>query len=121
MLDSKLKPWLMEVNVCPSLNTASKLDEICKTTLVCDIMNLIGYTAFEWEYFEARKLQARLRRRSRKKFGRISNITDLNSDNCLTKLSVEDWNILFEFEEEFYRKGEFERIFPNRENVNKYS
>jgi len=63
MLDHKLKPWLMEVNVCPSLNTASRLDEVCKTTLVCDMMNLIGYIPFDWEYFEVIKLESRLRRR----------------------------------------------------------
>jgi len=37
------------------------------------------------------------------------------------KLSAEDWNILFEFDEEFHRKGNFERIFPNKDNVEKYS
>jgi hypothetical protein len=46
---------------------------------------------------------------------------DLNADNCVDKLSGEDWNILFEFDEEFHRKGEFERIFPNKNNVEKYS
>ena len=43
MIDNKLKPWLMEVNVCPSLNIDSRLDEICKTTLVCDTFNLLGF------------------------------------------------------------------------------
>lgn len=46
---------------------------------------------------------------------------DLNSENCVEKLSAEDWNILFEFDEEFHRKGDFERIFPNKDNVEKYS
>jgi len=46
---------------------------------------------------------------------------DLNADNCVEKLSAEDWNILFEFDEEFHRKGDFERIFPNKDNVEKYS
>ena len=39
----------------------------------------------------------------------------------MEKLSAEDWNILFEFDEEYHRKGDFERIFPNKDNVEKYS
>jgi len=45
---------------------------------------------------------------------------DLNSDNCLEKLSTQDWNILFEFDEEFHRRGDFERIFPERRSVKYY-
>jgi len=28
--------------------------------------------------------------------------------------------MLFEFDEEFHRKGNFERIYPNKNNVDKY-
>ena len=52
--------------------------------------------------------------------GRCQDIVDLNADNCVEKLSVEDWNILFEFDEEYHRRGDFERIFPNKANVDKY-
>lgn len=37
---------------------------------------------------------------------------DLTYENCAQKLSTDDWEILFETEEENYRKGGFERIFP---------
>jgi tubulin polyglutamylase TTLL4 len=37
------------------------------------------------------------------------------------RLSPEDWNILFEFDEEFHRRGDFERIFPNKDTVDHYS
>jgi len=48
-------------------------------------------------------------------------ISDLNEQNCLEKLSAEDWNILFETDEENYRRGNFERIFPLKENLDIYS
>jgi len=48
-------------------------------------------------------------------------LLDLSPDNCLDKLSIEDWNILFEFDEEFHRTSEFERLYPNKDNVEKYS
>lgn len=37
---------------------------------------------------------------------------DLNPSNYFKKLSAEDWEIIFEFEEENYRRGNFKRIFP---------
>ena len=46
---------------------------------------------------------------------------DLGPDNCIEKLSQEDWNILFEFDEEYHRKGDFIRIFPNKHTVDKYT
>ena len=33
------------------------------------------------------------------------NIVDLNYQNCLEKLNSQHWKTLFEFEEEFYRRG----------------
>ena len=47
---------------------------------------------------------------------KIKNITIVKND----KKSLDNV-ILFEFDEEFHRKGEFERIFPNKNNVEKYS
>ena len=121
MIDSNLKPWLMEVNVCPSLNIHSRLDEVCKTTLVCDTMNLLGYQPFDWEYFDVIKRDQKLKRKYHRRAYGCQDLVDLNSDNCIEKLSVEDFQILFEFEEEYYRRGNFERLFPNRDNVKKYS
>ena len=37
---------------------------------------------------------------------------NLDENNCLEKLNVDDWELLFETDEENYRRGDFERIFP---------
>jgi tubulin polyglutamylase TTLL4 len=42
ILDSDLKPWILEVNTSPSLSSSSPLDKKLKTTLMCDVFNLIG-------------------------------------------------------------------------------
>ena len=110
----------MEINTCPSMNCDSKLDEIIKTGLNCDMLNLLGYIPFSNEYFEAYKIEKRYKPPHRREIGRVHNILDLSVDNALDKLSVEDWNILFEFDEENHRKGDLERIFPNRNNVLNY-
>lgn len=42
ILDSELKPWLLEVNVLPSLSSSSLLDKRIKTSLLSDIFQTIG-------------------------------------------------------------------------------
>jgi len=42
LVDAELKPWLLEVNVCPSLSSTSPLDTKIKHTLLTDTFNLIG-------------------------------------------------------------------------------
>ena len=50
----------------------------------------------------------------------INNLEQLNYNNCLEILSPEDWMVLFESEEELSRIGNFERIFPTRQTVDKF-
>ena len=42
LLDSDLKPWLVEVNLSPSLAAESPLDLTIKGNLIADTFNLIG-------------------------------------------------------------------------------
>lgn len=42
ILDDTLKPWLLEVNLSPSLNCNSPLDLKIKGQLIADLFNLIG-------------------------------------------------------------------------------
>ena len=42
LIDSNLKPWLLEVNLSPSMNTDSPLDQRIKTNLLVDLFNLVG-------------------------------------------------------------------------------
>uniref|UniRef100_T1JAJ5 Tubulin--tyrosine ligase-like protein 9 n=1 Tax=Strigamia maritima TaxID=126957 RepID=T1JAJ5_STRMM len=42
ILDSKLKPWLLEVNISPSLQSSSKLDVFIKGQMCKDLLNLSG-------------------------------------------------------------------------------
>ena len=47
MLDSKLRPWLLEINVEPSFYATSPYDKHVKTKLVSDTMHLIGFQDFD--------------------------------------------------------------------------
>ena len=43
MMDSDMKPWLLEVNTNPSLSDSSPLDKMMKTSLVWDMYNIVGF------------------------------------------------------------------------------
>lgn len=42
LIDENMKPWLLEVNLSPSMNTDTPLDIEIKTRLMVDLFNLIG-------------------------------------------------------------------------------
>jgi len=47
LLDKKLKPWVLEVNVLPSLSSSSSFDKIIKTMLICDVLTLVGVRGYD--------------------------------------------------------------------------
>lgn len=53
MVDANLKPWVLEVNVLPSLSSSSPFDKRIKTMLVCDVLTLIGLRGYDKSKFHA--------------------------------------------------------------------
>lgn len=47
LIDSNLKPWILEVNVCPSLSSSSPLDRKIKHSLLVDTLNIIGIIPYD--------------------------------------------------------------------------
>ena len=93
LLDSNLNPWLMEVNLNPSLNCDSELDLKIKSKLLTDIFNIIGVIPFSHD----------------------ETYTLLEEDKSFK-------NVLEETLAEFDRPtGGFERIFPTKDTILKYS
>lgn len=43
ILDENLKPWIVEVNISPSLHSSSPLDVSIKGQMIADLFNLAGY------------------------------------------------------------------------------
>jgi tubulin polyglutamylase TTLL5 len=61
LIDSDLKPWLLEVNISSSLATDAPLDLAIKSTLVADTLNLIGIKRFDRKKESMNKIKNRMK------------------------------------------------------------
>ena len=61
MLDSDLKPWLIEINLSPSLACDSPLDMEIKSTLITNAFNLAGVKQFDRRKESENKAKSRMR------------------------------------------------------------
>lgn len=52
IIDANFKPWLLEVNVLPSLSSSSPMDKYIKTLLLSDTFYLVGMRMFDRKIFE---------------------------------------------------------------------
>ncbi|KFM75095.1 Tubulin polyglutamylase TTLL4, partial [Stegodyphus mimosarum] len=133
MLDKDLRPWLLEVNISPSLHTRSMLDSSIKGQLVKDMLNIVGFqvplisshTASDdgmLSSLEIKQSSVRNRYLSPKEKKKHAVFTfqyaDMKSD-ILEDLTPDDVRCLIESEDEFHRKGAFTRVFPS-ETSSKY-
>jgi hypothetical protein len=72
MFDSKMKPWVLEVNCLPSLSSSSIFDKQVKTMLICDTFTLIGIRGYD--KLQMKKPEAKIESPS---FKMTMNIEDL--------------------------------------------
>ncbi|KAI8828941.1 tubulin-tyrosine ligase family-domain-containing protein [Chytriomyces cf. hyalinus JEL632] len=114
LLDSNLKPWVMEVNISPSLKASCCVDEVIKSRLAVDLFNLVGIRVKDLEESQKRRKKQTYQKpflsiAERQKMRHFS----MNSDyNLMLDLTENDLKILKESEDEFQRKGCFDRVFP---------
>jgi tubulin polyglutamylase TTLL4 len=47
LVDTSFKPWLLEVNVAPSLSSSSPFDKHVKSMLLADTLHLVGFNIFD--------------------------------------------------------------------------
>eukprot|EP00945_MAST-04E_sp_MAST-4E-sp1_P004513 g4513.t1 len=115
-LDDKLKPWVIEVNIAPSLSSSSPLDKTCKNNLLCDTYNLVGFKTGDPRQEKKKEAKAELERLHTKgsKSGppRRRNVFAL-SEKSLACLPQDDRMMILEMEAEYNRKCNFQRIYPS--------
>jgi tubulin polyglutamylase TTLL5 len=122
ILDSNLKPWLLEVNLSPSLATDSPLDLHIKGNLIADTFNLLGVRAFDRKKEAMSKVKTRLRARQNlqtqiKRMTAPPGVRARHSEINMQRLedymhTKEFREILKETLEEYQRRNNFVRIYP---------
>lgn len=110
MLDSKCKPWLLEVNQSPSFGTDSPLDYKIKKLVIGDAFNLLNCSySKRIEHIKRKKEEMQKRILT----GKTCKIGGEDKE----KLRQEKLDERFEFEK--HRMGGYELIFPSTdESVN---
>ncbi|CAH1108254.1 unnamed protein product [Psylliodes chrysocephalus] len=124
LLDEKLKPWLLEVNISPSLHSASPLDAHVKGPIVHTLFNMAQFHLpprmklhMEGEapdVLDARVYSTTLNKREQRKHSHFEQLESRNEylDDILKSLTGDDIRHLTRYEDELSVKGKFERIFP---------
>ena len=114
IIDSKLKPWLLEVNLSPSLATDSPLDLHIKSNLVSDTLNLIGIRQYDRKKECINKLKARIQaRKNQMKQPETKIKIPARPSSVNSKVSFSKYKLFIsDLIEEENRLGNFVRIFP---------
>nr|XP_032813155.1 tubulin polyglutamylase TTLL4-like [Petromyzon marinus] len=116
MLDEKLKPWLLEVNISPSLHSNSPLDVAVKGQLIKDLLNMAGFqipASLQGGGDGARTVSdVATNERSKHAFYLSPRNLD-ERGTLLDTLTPGDVRVLVEAEDELRRCGRFERAFPS--------
>ncbi|XP_040056788.2 tubulin monoglutamylase TTLL4 isoform X1 [Gasterosteus aculeatus] len=133
MLDEKLKPWILEVNISPSLHSNTALDVAVKGQMIRDLLNLAGFRIPQKEDVvvscsstssSTSSLCVSIRERTKpepsadEKVKRAFYLGQRYADQdflstVLDVLTPEDVRVLAASEDERTRMGQFERIFPS--------
>eukprot|EP00794_Sanderia_malayensis_P019861 gene19861-21803_t len=136
LIDENLKPWLLEVNLSPSLACESPLDLKIKANLITDLFNLIGFQARDPGLVKSDRVRTTpsSSRAFKQRYRSLSSSsTDLrsvafsadpkkNTNNGLTNnLTNEELRMIREAKEEYRRRGKFVRVFPTPESWEQYS
>eukprot|EP01028_Stygiella_incarcerata_P011758 TRINITY_DN682_c0_g1_i1.p1 TRINITY_DN682_c0_g1~~TRINITY_DN682_c0_g1_i1.p1 ORF type:complete len:743 (-),score=169.19 TRINITY_DN682_c0_g1_i1:2257-4239(-) len=115
IIDEKMKPWLLEVNILPSLSCSSPLDRRIKTAMITDLFHLVGFVPIDRKKFAreaAAKKHARLLGLDGSRRGvRRRTIGELVVSD-LDELTQEEAEIIMESEEELLRARGYNRIYP---------
>lgn len=131
LLDSSLKPWLLEVNISPSLQSSSALDSHVKGPLVQNLLSMVGYqlpnlpariiAKMEKLYnldkicYDNKLFKMTLSQQEKKKQALYVNLDREDYlEDILDNLTPDDVKQLISYEDELTQIDKFEKIFPTK-------
>lgn len=88
LIDTDLRPWLLEVNLSPSLATDSPLDLAIKSNLVTDAFNLIGIKKMDRRRENITKMKQRFKNYTRPKAYQSRGVSNPSKNSNLVKLET---------------------------------
>ncbi|XP_028395894.1 tubulin polyglutamylase TTLL5-like [Dendronephthya gigantea] len=133
LIDDNLKPWLMEVNLSPSMACDSPMDLKIKSNLLTDMFNLTGILAHDpllkrvpnrqnvgthgRNQFQRQRCQSAGLISTRALSSSSSNLSNSKNKQIIQNsergLTTEELRVIRETKEEYKRRGHFVRIFPS--------
>ena len=105
LVDTKLKPWLLEVNLNPSLGVDSQLDLKIKSNLLADIFTLVGVSTSD-------QREAAQYMKNNSLFATNNPYDDSNKQDNGKKLRHTELAIISETRDEIQRAQRFKIIYP---------
>uniref|UniRef100_A0A8C1YUQ9 Tubulin--tyrosine ligase-like protein 5 n=1 Tax=Cyprinus carpio TaxID=7962 RepID=A0A8C1YUQ9_CYPCA len=129
LIDSNLKPWLLEVNLSPSLACDAPLDLKIKASMISDMFSLVGKFPFPTGS-ESQSVSVLIHSSSQCQRPPSSNSADPEAQRekagaklaeSTLSLTAEEMKVLRRAQEEYDRRGGFVRIFPTPDTWELYS
>ncbi|XP_029972263.1 tubulin polyglutamylase TTLL5 isoform X2 [Salarias fasciatus] len=139
LIDSNLKPWLLEVNLSPSLACDAPLDLKIKASMIADMFSLVGFVCQDPLSRLPRSDRAALdpnakppsAQRAQRQRPTSANNSESegvkekpgakqNQGDSTLSLTAEEIKVLRRIKEEYERRGGFIRIFPTSDTWELY-
>uniref|UniRef100_A0A8C6WLU0 Tubulin--tyrosine ligase-like protein 5 n=1 Tax=Neogobius melanostomus TaxID=47308 RepID=A0A8C6WLU0_9GOBI len=117
LIDAKLKPWLLEVNLSPSLACDAPLDLKIKASMIADMFSLVGLVCQDPLSRQPRSERVTLDPSLKHLASRAQVLTEMT---LLTLCLSSTGQGLRRIKEEYERRGGFIRIFPTAETWELY-
>eukprot|EP00747_Dinoflagellata_sp_TGD_P120924 gnl/TRDRNA2_/TRDRNA2_173350_c1_seq5.p1 gnl/TRDRNA2_/TRDRNA2_173350_c1~~gnl/TRDRNA2_/TRDRNA2_173350_c1_seq5.p1 ORF type:complete len:625 (+),score=105.31 gnl/TRDRNA2_/TRDRNA2_173350_c1_seq5:170-1876(+) len=133
IVDDNLKPWLLEVNICPSLSSGSPLDKRIKTQLVADTLTLLGIQPPPALWGSSvtqpsagvgciRGAPVQREPLSEKELAkRTKKLSECSAADAVALFDDLAWDAVLNFHDENMRCGDLECIFPLADSRHNYS
>ncbi|KAI6654265.1 Tubulin polyglutamylase TTLL4-like [Oopsacas minuta] len=116
MLDDKYKPWLIEVNISPSLHSTSGLDLNIKGPMLCHVLNLTGFRIPN-QHWDRIPLTNDEKSKHAHFMSACPHEETSYMNSILETLTPDDMRMIIETEDEFTRKGSFQLVFPISQTI----
>ncbi|XP_065371065.1 tubulin polyglutamylase TTLL5 isoform X3 [Calliphora vicina] len=132
LIDDTLKPWLLEVNLSPSMGVDSPLDAKVKSCLITDLLTCVGVPAFspamrthydsKWTRFRNVSCFRRTSSADAVPCSGSSKRTGPSVGGTFVgkQLTLEEQRIIRNAQLQYARRGGFVRIFPTHDSMIRY-